>query len=446
MDRIFRIFISSSKQTLEYEREALINNILRQNCVPITMEYFINSNNITTLGVCINKIDNSDAVILILKTRYGSKIGRSEIERTFPNGCPLEETMCKECTGDCNLSYTHFEYLYSKLKHKVLYVIGKINKSSGKIRTFFEDAQKNGCYNLYTDLNSFNSTSAAIISKIVQECATDNSLGLVPASFVKDLPNLQQRINFLENNFYNGFIPQKNLMGCLMVQDADDLIFYVYKELKLKEHKSGFDFSIHINIGDKSDVDLSKNFVAAHSYVKYGTADDFTHFYECQINEKSYGREYLNCHIDFIKQDDSLSVKTRLPIKKGDIVGILYTYKVNKRLYGNEIGRKISPFFEKTLVELVYAKDRKELSFDCFEKVENSFIDVEGLDSKKIKPNDKSFLQDILSTEELNSYLISTYNCGDLSNYLIKEIQVPEFFDEYGNRRLSHFYVKWSEQ
>lgn len=440
MERIFRIFISATKQTLEYERDALINNILLQNCIPVTMEYFVNPNNITTLGACINKIDKSDAVILILKSRYGSKIDYAEIESTFPDGCPLKHTMCEKCTGKCILSYTHFEYLYSKLKKKVLYVISNVAETSDEIKVFSDDAQRKGCYNVYTDLNSFNAKSTTIISNIIRECNAYNNLGLVPAVLVEDLPNLQQRINFLESNFYNGFIPQKNLMGCLMVQNTDDLIFYVYKELKLKENRTGFDFSIHINIGDKSEVTLTKSFVDAHSYVKYKTNDNFTPFYECQINEKSYGHEYVNCHIDFLKQNN-----IRLPIKKGDVVGIFYTYKVNKVLYGNEIGRQVSPFFEETLIELVYAKNKKTLSFDCFEKVENNFIDVEGLDSEKIQPSNRSFLSKILSEQELQKYLIDTYSCGKLSDYIIKEILVPEFFDENCHRRLSHFYVKWSD-
>lgn len=440
MKHVFRIFISASKQTLEYEREAVIENILLQNCIPVTMEYFINSNNITTLKACINSIDISDAVILILKSRYGSKIDYTEIQNTFPNGCPLDGTMCGKCKGVCNLSYTHFEYLYAKLNNKVLYVISNISETTEEIKVFSNDTQRQGCYNVYTDKNSFNAKSTAIISNIVQECNADNSLGLVPATLVTEIPSLRQRIDFLENNFYNGFIPQKNLMGCLMVKNTEDLVFYVYKELQLKEPRTGFDFSIHINIGDKSNVTLTKNFVGAHAYVKYNSGGEFTPFYECQINEKSYGHEYLNCHIEFLKQNN-----IRLPIKKGNIVGIFYTYKVNKVLYGNEIGRQTSPFFEETLVELMYDKDKNNLIFDCFEKFENNFIDIEGYDSDKITPCAVSFLENVLSNQELKKYFFDMYDCGELSEYIIKDIIVPEFRDENGCRRLSHFYVKWSD-
>ncbi len=444
MERIFKIFISATKQTLEYEREALINNVMLQNCIPVTMEYFVNPNNKTTLSACIDNIDNSDAVILILKSRYGSKIEYDEIKNTFPNGCPLKNTLCKKLTGDCTkgckLSYTHFEYLYAKLKKKVIYVIGNLKQTSNEIKALFNDARE-GCFNVYSNLGEFNSTSTTIISKIIKECSTDDSLGLVPSVLVKDLPELKQRVNFLESNFYNGFIPQKNLMGCLMVRNTDNLVFYVYKELKLKESRTGFDFSIHINIGDKSESALTKSFVCAHAYVKYKSNNNkFSNFYECQIDEKSYGHEYLNCHIDFLKQNN-----VRLPIKKGDFVGIFYTYKVNKALYGNEIGRQISPFFEETLVELSYAKSGKPLAFDCFEKVENNFVDVEGLDSVNIKPSNASFLNKILEGDELQKYLIDRYDCGKLSEYEIKKIRVPEFFDDNKRRRLSHFYVKWSD-
>lgn len=439
MKRIYRIFISATKQTLEYEREALINNILLQNCIPVTMEYFINPNNITTLSACINKIDISDAVILLLKTRYGSKIDHREIIQTFSDGCPLQNTMCEKCNGQCNLSYTHFEYLYAKLRNKVIYVINNISNTSDEIKLFWDDAQSKGCYNVYTDESSFMATSSTVISSIIQACDENDKLGLVPAISVGEVASLRQRVNFLESNFYNGFIPQKNYMGCLMVQDTDDLVFYVYKELQLKEVRTGFDFSIHINIGDKSEVTLSKKFVDAHAYVKYKTDESFTPFYECQINEKSYGHEYLNCHIEFLKQNN-----IRLPIKKGDVVGIFYTYKVNKLLYGNEIGRQTSPFFEETLVELMYEKS-KTLIFDCFEKIENNLVDVEGLDSDKITTSKVSFLCDVLSAQEVEKYFLEKYSCGILPDYIIKKILLPEFIDEKGYRRLSHFYVKWSD-
>ncbi len=441
MERIFKIFISATKRTLEFERSTLIDALLLQNCIPITMEYFINPNRMPTLEACIKAIDKSDAVILILKNRYGTKIPYDEILRSFPNGCPLKNTMCSNCKGSCELSYTHFEYRYATLKKKILYVLSNIAETSDEIQSFFDDTQSKGCYNIYTDSNSFIATSSTIVSKIIQDCRCDNYSGLIPASMIGKLPALQRRISFLESNFYNGFIPQKNFMGCLMKQYSDDLVFYVYKELQLRENRTGFDFSIHINIGDKSEVTLSKKLVEAHAYIKYKAENSkFTSFYECQIAEKSYGHEYLNCHIEFLKQNN-----IRLPIRKGDSVGVFYTYKVNKYLYGNEIGRQISPFFETTLVELIYSKKQENLVFDCFEKIENNLMDVEGFDSEKIKPSTRSFLLDILSKQEVKSMVLDTYKCGKFSDYTIKQIMLPEFVDEDGNRRLSHFYVKWGD-
>jgi hypothetical protein len=79
------VFVSSTKQTLEREREAIINSIIKLNYMPASMEFFPASNR-KSWGYIQTVIDTCDYYALVLGARYGSidpETGLSYTEREF---------------------------------------------------------------------------------------------------------------------------------------------------------------------------------------------------------------------------------------------------------------------------------------------------------------------------------------------------------------------------
>lgn len=446
MEKIYQIFISATKKNMEVERINLINSLLLQNCYPVTMEYFISSHEISTLKACLNAIDRSDAVILLLKDNYGEKISKVMIESSFIKGCPFKEKgLCKCNSGKyCNYSFTHFEYKYSFLKKKIIYVLFHNsllirNNNSIELENFKKDTNINGSYNVYDD-NDFDSISSAVISKIKNDCKERKNFGLIKVDNCSETCSLKNRISLFEKNIFDGLEPIKNYMGCIIKED--DLIFYVYKESKLLREKHGFDFSIHINTDQNEDFKgkLTREMIDAHAYVRYTHAQGFKEFTECIIQEKSYGKEYLNCHIEFAKKSG-----VKLPIVRNTTIGVLYTYHVNKNLYGNEIGRKTSPFLEDTVVELRYP-DSQPHTFECFEKRDNDLIILDDNGIQNSKQSDNSFLDSILSESKMKiEDIFSIYDKNiNFRNLKTITINVPTHSID-GNAQTIHFYVRWEK-
>ncbi len=434
MDSVYRIFVSASKQTLERERDSVNQAILLSHNLPISMEFFVSSNNTSTLKKCIDSINESDAVLLMLKERYGTYIKSQEVRDTFSDGCPLQKAgLCKGCKSQekkCKYSYTHFEYLYAKHRGKIVYVLHKdspVEEYDRNMQRFVDGIHSSGAYNIYTDEQNFDRESATIISRIIDDCKKDASLGLVPAKDVQNINMLQEQIAFLEDGYFDGLIPQKNYMGCIR---TSKLVFYVYKEFLLRKQKHNIDFSIHINTANKNfDGSLTVETVNANAYVRYDHGSGFSDFHKCHINEKSYGREYLNCNIEF-KRTDGM----RLQIEPGSRIGIFYTYTVDEHLYGNEIGRKTSPFFEETVLEIL---NKGELSVECSEKRGfDHFLVEECMDDTQ-----NSFLLTILKDDEFNKYIDAIYSVGQIVDYNLNQIRVPNI----SPKRIVHFYVKWEE-
>ena len=445
MERIYKIFISATKKNMEFERSSLINTLLMNNCYPITMEYFINSNNESTLSACLKGIKNADSIMLILKDNYGEYIPKKMIADTFSNICPFKASgYCSCIEGDlCKYSFTHFEYLYASLLNKMIFVmvhekLFTIDENCNKVYDFLKQVNLKGCYNVYSGKKNFDVVSSAIIAEIKQKCKENSKLGLVSAEEFVSVEELKTRLALFENSYNNGFIPLKNYMGCII--DDRDLTFYVYKELKMKKERRGFDFSIHINTDQRNfEGRLSQKLIKAHAYVRYSTINGFSNFVECAIQERSYGREYLNCHISFCDTNGVI-----LPINERKVVGVLYTYQVDKALYGNEIGRKPSPFLEETLVELKYNKNRK-ININCYEKKENSLIMLDSYDYESIKPVNNSFITNILSDKEAKDYIYKKYLEGfNESDVVTHAVTVP-LSDTDGKEQTMHFYIRWEE-
>jgi hypothetical protein len=119
LKKYYKIFVSSVGTLLENERRIIINMVLGESCYPICMENFSSQNNVPPINEVINKLNESDIVIIVLGHLYGE-----EIKGLDKTNCPL--TDCEKCkdSGNC-ISYTHFEYLYSVQEKKNLYCMVK---------------------------------------------------------------------------------------------------------------------------------------------------------------------------------------------------------------------------------------------------------------------------------------------------------------------------------
>lgn len=244
---------------MEKERKKLIESILFHKCLPITMEYFTGEHGVFSLNLCKTAIEESDAIILVLKDFYGSFVKREEVNACFPDGMPFKHPR--------KFSYTDFEYMYAKYLGKTIYVLIEKNKQiSDPFQVSFIDSIKNsGFVSFFKDYNEFTSSSSIAINQILIECQKNNSLGLISAKRLEDFENLHNRICVLEDNANNGLAILQNYMGCLIYEDK--LYFYVYKKMHLLRKKDRINFSIHMNSAESGFKGvLSVDYVKAKAY------------------------------------------------------------------------------------------------------------------------------------------------------------------------------------
>jgi len=110
MDRVFRVFISSVKRLLEEERIMASDCVLQSENLPLSMERFVGI--ARPIDTVIKYMDKSDVVFLIIGHLYGEIVKDLKKEN-----CPIKD-YCGKCELKCTISYTHFEYLYSRYKNK----------------------------------------------------------------------------------------------------------------------------------------------------------------------------------------------------------------------------------------------------------------------------------------------------------------------------------------
>ncbi|MDU0267908.1 DUF4062 domain-containing protein [Mammaliicoccus sciuri] len=121
-DKKFQIFVSSTYKDLIEERQKIVEGILESRNIPAGMELFTASNN-DQWHIIEKWIDESDIVILLIGSRYGS----------IPQG---EEK-----------SYTHKEYDYAKEKNKIVlpfimsesHMYGKVSSGPYKSQDILEN-------------------------------------------------------------------------------------------------------------------------------------------------------------------------------------------------------------------------------------------------------------------------------------------------------------------
>jgi len=138
-DKVYRVFLSSVGKLLEYERDAIREHIWKSGNLPIAMEGFNSSNNKYSIEVVIDYLNKSDIVIMVLGHLYGEIINGLE-----KSSCSLRT--CNKCNGDrCCISYTHFEYLYSMEKNKLVFCIVENNyKDIKSVRKKLKDSKYRG--------------------------------------------------------------------------------------------------------------------------------------------------------------------------------------------------------------------------------------------------------------------------------------------------------------
>ena len=105
----YQIFISSTYKDLKDERQAVVEAVLNSRNIPAGMELF-NSSSKSQWEIIKQWINESDALILLLGSRYGAIDNEEKI------------------------SYTEKEYNYAKSLEKPIYVfeMNKINTNSNK--------------------------------------------------------------------------------------------------------------------------------------------------------------------------------------------------------------------------------------------------------------------------------------------------------------------------
>lgn len=122
-EKTYKVFISSVGMLLKHERDIIREECWKAGYFPVAMEGFVSPNNNTSIDVIIEYLEKSDFVIIVLGHLYGNII-----QGLSKENCPLSANICNNCkNGNCNISYTHFEYLYCKNNNKLVFSIIKTN-------------------------------------------------------------------------------------------------------------------------------------------------------------------------------------------------------------------------------------------------------------------------------------------------------------------------------
>lgn len=125
MEKVYKIFISSTYKDLKGERMAIIKSILRMHYLPVCMELF-GASSYKQWDIIRNAIDISDCYVLIIKCRYGSiepSSGKSYTESEFDyavsKGIPVLAFIYNEKSSGKELKIDHPRKL-EKFKSKVM--------------------------------------------------------------------------------------------------------------------------------------------------------------------------------------------------------------------------------------------------------------------------------------------------------------------------------------
>lgn len=146
VDKIIRIFISSTQCMLIEDRQTIINTVLQHGAFPIAQEYnFQASNAIMPVSKCEEKVDMADAIILVINTWYGSIVQENGARKKCV-GCKVKDICPYSLGTECQISYTHYEYLYANYigKGNDIYVLERegVNFTRINDQTFVDERNR----------------------------------------------------------------------------------------------------------------------------------------------------------------------------------------------------------------------------------------------------------------------------------------------------------------
>lgn len=149
IDKVVRIFISSTQCLLIEDRQIIINTVLQHGAFPIAQEYdFQASNAVMPVSKCEEKVEKADAIILVINAWYGS-IVQENGERKKCADCKVKG-ICPYGSGtECQISYTHYEYLYATYlgKRNNIYVLKRECVTGNEIDDEKLVAERTRCMN-----------------------------------------------------------------------------------------------------------------------------------------------------------------------------------------------------------------------------------------------------------------------------------------------------------
>ena len=189
MDKRYQVFVSSTYEDLQPERQEVMHALLELDCMPAGMELFPATND--DQWTSIKKvIDDSDYYIVIIGGRYGS-------------------------VGDDGVSYTEREYRYALSVEKP--IIAFLHKDPGilqaqktektedgkkKLHAFRELAQKKMCKNWTSPAE----LGSVVSRSLIQLIKSNPCIGWIKADQVsseeatKEILRLRQRVDELQND------------------------------------------------------------------------------------------------------------------------------------------------------------------------------------------------------------------------------------------------------
>ncbi|MDL2222817.1 hypothetical protein LJB98_01805 [Bacteroidales bacterium OttesenSCG-928-M11] len=220
-------------------------------------------------------------------------------------------------------------------------------------------------YNEYDELTLIENKEESIQSTIIDE------LKKIANQDKTKEENDNDRIAFLENNFMSGFKLKKNYMGIIIPRIGNKYKLYVYKEFYLFKKKESIKCKIHINKKhNETSTALDENNLKLSAYISYHSENsNFDEFIKCDVIDKiSAGEEYFHFRLHFKRKKQNKDIK--LPIEKGDIIAVFYTYEVDCIHYGNELVRDSTIFADSELMcELSYPeKNESFYNIDFYER------------------------------------------------------------------------------
>lgn len=175
IDKKYQVFVSSTYTDLKKERSAIIDLLLRLNCIPVGMEYFP-ANNMNQMEYISRMIETSDYYILISAGKYGT------IDPSTGLGYTEMEYNCALSAKIPIMSFIHtsIDNLAPGKKEKK-------EDSQVKLRVFQEKVRKGKLVNYYSKTDELISKVAASLADCMKECPSTGWIRAENSDISEDL-------------------------------------------------------------------------------------------------------------------------------------------------------------------------------------------------------------------------------------------------------------------